>query len=94
LLKIHHDNVLSFTFLSKIRNNKLFKTDVSAVWNVWLMKYFSFGLPSQVQTSLLVAWRNPDFIILLLALTAMNFALRMLPERLNHDVCIAAPSGV
>jgi hypothetical protein len=58
------------------------------------MKYFSFGLPSHVQNSLLVAWRKLDFIILLFALTAMNFALRMLPERLNHDVCIAPPSGV
>jgi hypothetical protein len=93
-MKIHHDNVPSFTFLSKIRTKKLFKPDVPAAWNVWLMKYFSFGLPSQVQTSLLVAWRNQDFIILLFALTAMNFALRMLPERLNHDVCIAPPSGV
>jgi hypothetical protein len=93
-MKIHHDNVLSFTFLSKIQNKKLFKPDVPAVWNVWLMKYFSFGLPSHVQNSLLVAWRKLDFIILLFALTAMNFALRMLPERLNHDVCIAPPIGV
>jgi hypothetical protein len=93
-MNIHHDNVLSFTFLSRMRTKKLFKPDVPAVWNVWLMKYFSFGLPSQVQTSLLVAWRNPDFIILLFALTAVTFALRTWSERLNHDVCTAAPSGV
>jgi hypothetical protein len=72
-MKIHHDNVLSFTFLSKIRTKKLFKPDVPAVWNVWLMKYFSFGLPSQVQTSLLVAWRNPDFIIFFVCVNRNEF---------------------